>query len=328
MLLGVVSGSAQTVSMKGQQITLVVGSPAGGGYDAYGRLVGRHLGAMLPGNPGIVVQNMAGAGSLIAANWLANEAPKDGTAIAILPNATLFEPLFGDSAAHFDPRKMTWLASLNSYTPVAAIWHQTPFTTTSDLFSHDVLIGASGATSDESVIPKLLNALIHTRFNVINGYPGTAGIALALERGEVQGVVGDGLDSIKATKADWLNDKKIRILLQVRSARDAELPDVPTALELAPTENHDVLALLIARWTYGRLFVAPGGVPAPIEAALRDGFTRMLGDPDFRQDAKQSNLAIEYSSAEEMTATLGKVFASPQPVIDRATKELRKLDPN
>ena len=314
--------------MKGQQITIVVGSPAGGGYDAYGRLVGRHLGAMLPGNPSTIVQNMAGAGSLIAANWLANSAPKDGTAIAILPNATLFEPLFGNGAAHFDPRAITWLASLNGYTPLATIWAQAPAKTTSDLFTHELLIGASGATSDESVIPKLLNSLIHTRFNVINGYPGTAGIAVAMERGEVQGLVGDGLDSIKATKPDWLRENKVRLLMQVTAARDRELPDVPTALEFAPAENKDVLALLVSRWLYGRLFVAPPGVPPAAAAALREGFKKMLDDPEFQRDAQKSNMAIEYASAEEMTATLGKVFASPQPVIDRATKELRRLDPN
>lgn len=326
-LIGASSARAQPVSMAGQHITLVVGSPAGGGYDVYARLVGRHLGSMLPGNPSVVVQNMPGAGSLIAANWLANSAPKDGTAIAILPNATLFEPLFGNANAHFDLRKMNWLGSLNGDTPVVAVWSQTSFKNVNDLLAREVLIGASGAASDESRLPRLLNSLLHTRFNVVDGYPGTAGVALAMERGEVQGIVGDGLDSIKATEGNWLREKRIRILLQATLSRDSELSDVPTVLELVSPENRDILALLISRWTFGRLFLAPPGVPAPIIAALQQSFTQMVGDAEFKRDVEQSNLTIQFASAEEVSATLSKFLASPQSVIDRAAVELRKLDP-
>jgi tripartite-type tricarboxylate transporter receptor subunit TctC len=327
-VIDVASAPAGPVSMAGQRITIVVGSPAGGGYDIYARLVGRHLGSMLPGNPGVVVDDMPGAGSLIAANWLANSAPRDGTAIAILPNPTLFEPLFGDVNAHFDMRKMNWLGSLNGETPVAAVLSKTSFISANDLLQREALIGASGSASDESRLPRLLNSLIHTKFKVVDGYPGTAGVALAMERGEVQGVVGDGLDSIKATKGDWLRDKKIRILLQITLTRDSELPAVPTALELASPENRDVLALLISRFKFGRLFMAPPGVPAPIVSTLQQGFRQMVDDVDFKRDVERSNLTIQFSSAEEVAATQNKFFASPQSVIDRASVELRKLDPH
>ncbi|HWG06111.1 MAG TPA: tripartite tricarboxylate transporter substrate-binding protein, partial [Beijerinckiaceae bacterium] len=186
MLAAVSVARAQTPNFAGQHITIVVGSPAGGGYDAYGRLVSRHLGQALPGNPSIVVEDMPGAGSLIAANWLANSAPKDGTAIAILPNATLYEGLLGNNAAHFDALKLNWLVSLNDFSPVAAVWAQSPIKTTQDLLTHDVLTGGNGAAADTSLWPNLLNSLIHTRFKVINGYNGSAGIALAMEAGEVQ----------------------------------------------------------------------------------------------------------------------------------------------
>ncbi len=318
---------AQTVSMAGQRIVLVVGSPAGGGYDVYGRLVGRHLGAMLPGNPNVVVENMPGAGSLIAANWLAHSAPKDGTAIAILPNATLFEPLFGNTNAHFDLRMMNWLGSLNSQTPIAAVWSPSPFQTAGDLFNQDVVIGASGAASDEARLPRLLNSLIQTKFRVVDGYPGTAGIALAMERGEVQGIVGDGLDSIKATNGSWLRDRKIRILMQVTASRDSELPDVPAALEFVSPDNHDVLEFLISRFTFGRLFMAPPGAPAPIVAALQQGFRKMVDDKEFRRDVERSNITIKFAGAEEVATTQNRLVASPPQVIERATEELRKTDP-
>lgn len=316
---------AQTLLPNRQSITIVVGTPVGGGYDAYARLVGRHLGTLLPGKPSIVVQNMPGAGSLIAANWLANAAPKDGTAIGFLPNATIFEALLGNRAARFDAGKLAMLGSLNDFTAIALVWHDTPFTSANDFFTHEVVVGASAAGSNNSVMPNLLNALLHTRFKVVNGYPGSGGIALALERGEVQAMVGDGFDFLKATKGQWLRDRKVRILLQVTLKRHEDLPDVPTALELVSPENRDVLALLLARQTYAGLLVAPPNVPPSTVARLREGFGKMLEDPDFRRDAEEGNLTLHPASAGEVTATLGKLLSSPPPVIERAGAALRSI---
>src|SRR5260370_6918765 len=138
---------AQKVDFSGQKITLAIATPPGGGYDLYGRLVGRLLGAYLPGNPTVVPQNMPGAGSLIAANWLYNVAPRDGTAIGIMPSATAFDNLLGNTTARFDARRFNWLVSLNDYTAVVAVWHATPFQTAADLFTQELLVGASGAAS-------------------------------------------------------------------------------------------------------------------------------------------------------------------------------------
>ena len=319
---------AQTLLPNRQSITIAVGTPVGGGYDAYARLIGRHLGALLPGKPSIVVQNMPGAASLIAANWLANAAPKDGTAIGFLPNATIFEALLGNRAARFDAGRLAMLGSLNDFTAIALVWHTTPFTSPSDFFTHEVVVGASAAGSNNSVIPNLLNSLLHTRFKVVNGYPGSGGIALALERGEVQAMVGDGFDFLKATKGQWLRDHKVRILLQATLKRHEDLPDVPTALELSSPENRDVLALLLARQTYAGLLIAPPEVPAATVAQLREGFDRMVENPDFRRDAQDGNLTLHPASAAEVTATLGKLLASPQPVIERASAELRRIGAN
>src|SRR5215470_2117164 len=206
---------AQPVDLSGKTVTLAIATPAGGGYDLYGRMVARHIGRYLPGNPTVVPQNMPGAGSLIAANWLANVAPKDGTALAIIPSATLFENLLGNSQARFDARALRWLVSLNDYTAVAVAWHDTPFMTADDLLGKDFLVGSNAPASDTTVWPLLLNALIGTKTRLVRGYPGTAGIGLAIERGEVQGVIGDDWASIKANKASWLRENKVRILMQM-----------------------------------------------------------------------------------------------------------------
>jgi tripartite-type tricarboxylate transporter receptor subunit TctC len=185
------------------------------------------------------------------------------------------------------------------------------------------VVGASAAASNNSAMPNLLNSLLHTRFKVVNGYQGSGGIALALERGEVQAMVGDGFDFLKATKGQWLRDQKIRILMQATVKRHEDLPDAPTALELVAPENREVLALLLARQTYAGLLLAPPEVAAPMVARLREGFGKMVDDADFRRDAQESNLTLHPASAAEVASTLGRLMASPRPVIERASAELR-----
>jgi len=322
------SARSQALLPNRQSLTIAVGTPVGGGYDAYARLLGRHLGAMLPGRPPIVVQNMPGAASLIAANWLANAAPKDGTAIGFVPNATVFEALLGNRAARFDASRLAMLGSLNDFTSIALVWHDTAFSSADDFFTHEIVVGASAAGSNNSVMPNLLNALLHTKFKVVNGYPGSGGIALALERGEVQAMVGDGYDFLKATKGQWLREKKVRILMQATLKRHEELPDVPTALERVSAENRDVLALLLARQTYAGLLVAPPDTAPSMVAQLREGFDKMIDDRDFRRDAEENHLALHPARADEVTATLGKLLASPRQVIERASAELRRIVAN
>jgi tripartite-type tricarboxylate transporter receptor subunit TctC len=327
MLLGL-SGPAvaQKVDFTNQKITLVIATPPGGGYDLYGRLAGRFLGQYLPGNPTIVPQNMPGAGSLIAANWLYNVAPRDGTAIGIVPSATAFENLLGNASARFDARKFNWLVSLNDYTAVAAVWHTAPFQSARDLLSRELVVGASGAASDVAVWPLLLNALIGSRTKVVRGYPGTAAITLAMERGEVAGVIGDDWASIKANKADWLREGKIRILLQLTGEPHPDLPDVPLARELATSEaNARVLDLFVEREHYGRPFLAPPGTPPAIVAAYRDAFAKLIADPDFIRETEAARLIIKPASGEEMAALVERMYANPRPIIEQATALLRSV---
>lgn len=307
-------------------MTLAIATPAGGGYDLYGRLVARHIGRYLPGLPTVVPQNMPGAGSLIAANWLANVAPKDGTAIGIIPSATLFENLLGNTQARFDARKFHWLVSLNDYTAVAAAWHETPFTTAADLFSREFLVGSNAPASDTTVWPLLLNALTGAKNKVVKGYAGTAGIALAMERGEVQGMIGDDWASIKANKADWLREHKVRILMQMTAARHADLPQVPVAGEFAAdTDKRRVLQFFVARQKYGRPFLAPPGTPEAIAALYREAFAKLAADPDFLRDTAQAQLIVKVASGAEVTALVEELHGYPRPVIEQASALIRSI---
>jgi tripartite-type tricarboxylate transporter receptor subunit TctC len=311
---------AQKVDFSGQKITLAIATPSGGGYDLYGRLVARHLGKFLPGNPTLVPQNMPGAGSLIAANWLANVAPKDGTGIAIIPSATLFENLLGNTSARFDARQLNWLVSLNDYTAIAMVWHETPFATAADMLTRELLVGSNAPASDTTVWPQLLNALIGTKVKMVKGYPGTTGIALAMERGEVQGMIGDDWASVKANKSDWLREKKVRILMQMTSARHADLPDVPVVGEFAKDEDkRQVLELFVLRQKYGRPFLAPPGTPAPVLAVYREAFQKLVNDPEFLREATRAQLIIKVGSGEEVTALVNRIHDSPKRVIEQAS---------
>jgi tripartite-type tricarboxylate transporter receptor subunit TctC len=324
--LAAMPAAALDVDFSGQRITLAIATPPGGGYDLYGRMVGRFLGAYLPGHPTIVPQNMPGAGSLIAANWLYNVAPKDGTAIAIMPSATAFENLLGNPGARFDGRRFNWLVSLNDYTAVAAAWHATPFQTATDLLDKEMLVGASGQASDVTVWPIVLDALIGAKTRPIRGYPGTNGIMLAMERGEVQGVIGDDWASIKANKADWLRERKLRILMQLTAERHPDLPDVPLVGEFATSEaNARVLALFVARQHYGRPFLAPPGTPAPVVATYRAAFAKVVSDPDFVAAAATAQLIVKVASGEEVAALVERIYDNPKPVIDQATALLRSI---
>jgi tripartite-type tricarboxylate transporter receptor subunit TctC len=317
---------AQPVDLAGKNVALAIATPSGGGYDLYGRMVARHIGKYLPGQPTVVPQNMPGAGSLIAANWLANVAPKDGTGIAIIPSATLFENLLGNAQARFDARKLNWLVSLNDYTAMAAAWHDTPLVTTNDLFAKEFLVGANAPASDTTIWPLLLNALTGMKTKLVRGYPGTAGIALAMERGEVQGVIGDDWASIKANKAAWLREKKVRILMQMTAQPHPDLPEVPTVERFATSDAHRrVLHLFVERQRYGRPFLAPPGTPAAVLAVYREAFRSLVKDPDFLREAEQAQLIIKVAPGEEVTALVEDIHATPKAVIDEASALLRSI---
>src|SRR4051812_20787988 len=335
MILGVVivasfwcgeSVSAQSVAefYTGRQISLTVGSTPGGGYDTQARLVARHLGKHIPGNPTVVVQNMPAAGSLAATNHMYNIAPKDGSAIALVQRGMLLIKNWNPSGVRFDLGKFNWIGSINSEVALAASWHTAPHRTAQDLFEKELIVGATNGIDPETT-PRLLNALIGTRFKVITGYPGVTEVVLAMERGEVQGIGDWSVSSIKTARPDWLRDKKINILMQIALQRDPEFPDVPFALDFVKNEpDRKVMELYLTQKTVARPMIAPPGVPADRAAALRAGFAALAHDSDFLADSAKAKLdvapvvgaevdkviALITSASPETAERLGKAIAS------------------
>jgi tripartite-type tricarboxylate transporter receptor subunit TctC len=316
---------AQGVDMTGQRIQITVGTTTGGAFDIYARLVAQHIGSFIPGNPSAAVVNMPGAGGIIELNWLYNVAPKDGTAFGIVPLSAVFEPLLGNSQARYDARKFGWVGSLDDYDGSAVVWHETPFNTAQDMLDHEIIIGGAGTGSDITIWPNLLRTLIGAKIRLVNGYIGTSNVALAMERGEVQGMIGQDWDGLKSSKPDWLRDKKLRILMQIALQRRSDLTDVPTVMEFTKSpEDRSVLELFISRETYSRPFTAPPGLSPAVLATLRQAFAQMAKDPAFLADAAKVGADITLGSGEDIEALSQRIYAYPPDIIARATTEYKK----
>ncbi len=303
---------------KGKQITLLVGSGAGGGYDAYARSFARYFGKHVPGQPGVVVKNLPAAGGMAAANTLFNQSDKDGLTIAAHTNGIAMDPLFGNPAAKFDGRKFNWLGSIGKLQNVCAIWHEHPIKTIEQARVQEFAAAGAGATSNTVLVPRIMNALLGTKIKVIAGYEPGQGDAIAMENREVDGVCGLAWSTIKASRAHWIKEKKINILVQMAMEKLPDLPDVPGALELVSGENRRIFELILIRQEMGRPFAAPPGVPAERIAALRAAFEATLKDPDFLAEARQMQLDIEPLSGAKIDELLASAYDAPKAIVDKA----------
>jgi tripartite-type tricarboxylate transporter receptor subunit TctC len=314
-------GSAQTVEAfyRSKPITMLIGSAAGGGYDIYGRVLARHLSRHIPGNPNIIVKNMPAAAGLAAASALYATADQDGSVIAAFTNGAAMDPLFGNPGARYDVRRFNWLGSIGKLRNVCATWHASPVTSIAAARAREVIVAGAGATSNTAIVPKVLNALVGTRFKVIAGYDAGTGLTLALERGEAEGICGLSWSTIKVSRPHWIHDKLLNAIVQMGLTKLAELPEVPSALDLvADAESRQVMELILIRQEAGRPFAAPPGVPPDRLAALRRAFEATLADPEFRADADKAQLEIEPLTAGEIEALLAMAYASPRAIVQKA----------
>ena len=328
LLLWGAQALAQTPSVadfyKGKSVDLYIGYSAGGGYDVYARLVARHLGKHIPGNPTVVPRNMDGAGSLRLANWLYTVAPKDGLAIGALSRGAAFDPLFGSPGAQFDAAKFNWLGSANNEVSMCAVWATSGVATVEDMLKTPVLMGGSGGAADTDQFVNVINGVLGAKMKLILGYPGGNEINLAIERGEVQGRCGWSWSSVLTSHSKWLKEKKINVLVQLSLSKHADLPDVPLIMDLARTEEDKrVFGLVFARNVMGRPFVAPPNVPAERIEALRKAFIETMKDKDLLAEAEKTALEVNPVPGDEIQKIVFDAYQTP-PAIVKRTGDLLK----
>jgi predicted outer membrane repeat protein len=314
----VARGQPATDFFKTATLSMYVGSGGGGGYDAIARLVARHMTRFLPGNPNFVIKNMPTAAGVASANFIYNSAPRDGSAILAAQNASLVLPLYDSPVAHYDPRKFEWIGSTDKQEAVCATWITSPIKTLADATKRDVPVAATGVSAGPGVYPKILNALFGTRFKVISGYD-TGSMRLAVEKGEVEGICGLAWQTYKAISYDWIENKKLNVLVQLGLEKNAELPDVPLAVDLLPDpDDRKVLELIVLPQEFGRPFLAPPGVPADRMAIYRKAFQAVLKDPQFLAESAKQRLSIEPLDDRQIVALLDRAYAAPKRIHDRA----------
>ena len=311
---------------KGKNITILVGSSAGGGYDTYARLVARHMSKHMPGNPTVIVSNMPGAGSNVAANFIYNAAPKDGTMIGALYGGSPLEPLIGTTPVQHDPSKSQFLGSANNDVYVCVARKDAPAKSIEDVLKMELLAGAS-TSSSTSDFPAILNAVIGTKFKMVLGYPGSREIGLAIDKGEVLSACGFAWPSISVTNAGWFGEKgTMRVILQTHVKGHAELNamGVPNAMSYAKTdEQRAMLELFFAQQVFGRPYVVAPQVPKDRVEALRKAFWATLKDPELLADAKRANLEVDPVSADDVQALIAKIYASPREITEKIKKALQ-----
>ena len=301
------------------RFTVVIGYPPGAIYDVYGRLVSRHIGKHLPGNPAVVVQNMPGAGSLRSANFLYGVAPKDGSTIGLFARGIAMQPLFDSQGIQFDAQKYNWIGSTSTEVSVVIASSASPFKTIEDAQQREMVVSASGSGADSAIFPALLNGVIGTKFKIVTGYPGNADMLLAVERGEAHGNAGTSWISLVSIKPDWIRDKKVHVLVQLATKKHADLGHVPLALDLAKSDSdRKVLELIFSRLAMAYPFVAPPGIPPERVQILRQAFDATMKDPEFLAEAKRQNLDIDPVTGDEIATLIRQVYASPADVIARA----------
>jgi tripartite-type tricarboxylate transporter receptor subunit TctC len=310
---------------KGKTVDMMIGYSVGGGYDVYARLVAKHLGKHIPGNPTVTPKNMEGAGSLRLANWLYNVAPKDGTVMATIGRGTGFDPLLGHKAAQFDGNKFNWIGSANDEVSVCVSWNKPGNVTKfEELYERQLTVGGTGAAADTDQFPRILNNVLGTKMKIVTGYPGGNDVNLALERGEVDGRCGWSWSSVMSTRPAWVKDKKINILVQLALQKHSDLPDVPLVTDLAKNqEQKQILTLIFARQALGRPFLAPPGIPAERVAILRKAFMDTMKDKDFLAEAEKAQLEVTPIDGEKLQKLVSDVYATPADVAKKAADALK-----
>ena len=305
---------------KGKTLEILAGFPTGGGYDAYARALATAIGKHMPGNPSVVVRNMTGAGSLRLAIYLQDAAPRDGLSFGIFDNGLLIAPLLKPDTVKFNPSKLSWLGSASKDIQVCSIWHTSDVQSLQDLKTKSATFGVTGLEDIRYMNTALLRHVAGANIKIVSGYPGSTDIRLAMEKGELDGVC-DSWQSLKATKADWLAEKKIRLLAQMAPAPHKDLPDVPLIGAFGDSATQArALAILLSPTHVGRSFAAPPGVPADRLEVLRHAFLESMKDRDFLNLTEKSRLEVDAMPGQEVEDFLARIYGSSPEDVAMARK--------
>jgi tripartite-type tricarboxylate transporter receptor subunit TctC len=318
-LAGANQAAAQTPEdfYKGRTIDFVIGYPPGGSNDTWGRLLGRHIGKHIPGKPNVVPKNMPGAGSFLAANTVFTVSPKDGSVIAIAaPTAPLDERL-GTQGVRFKSAEFGWIGRVDSLVNMAFLWKTSPVKTFADALTTQSTLSATGVGSTVYVYPNVINHLLGTKFKLVLGYKGSSEAMLAVERGEVEGHSTSWV-ALKVAHPSWIAEKSVNIIVQFALKRHPEMADVPTAIEVARTdEQRAILAPVMNAAEVGSAFFTTPGVPTDRLTALRRAFDATMKDPEFLADVERTRLSVNPVAGEELQKLVGEVSTLPPDLLEK-----------
>ena len=324
-LVASLAGPARAESVedfyRGKTITLAIGYSTGGGYDLYGRLLARYIGKYIPGNPTVVPQNREGAGSLRAAIYIYSAAPKDGTVIGTFSRSMAVAPLL--TGAPFDASKFSWLGSISTDVNVCMTWSTSPIKTFQDMLDKPFTVGGLGSGADPDIFALMFKNVFGAKLKLVSGYPGTNDVALAMERGEVDGMCGLSWSTVKTRHADWLAGNKANIPVQAGLHKEADIKDVPSVMELVKgDEQTQIVRLILASQEMARPFAAPPGIPEDRKRALIDAFDKTMTDPDFLAEAEKMQADVNPVSAAAIESLVNDVYKTPPGVVAKAAKAI------
>jgi tripartite-type tricarboxylate transporter receptor subunit TctC len=308
---------------RGRAVNIIIGYAVGGGYDTYARLLGRHIGRHIPGNPTIVPQNMPGAGGLKATQYLFNVAPKDGSVIGTVARGQPLAPLLlGDKS--FDAMKLTYVGSVTDEASLCLSWSTSKARTFKNLLSQETLFGGEGQGADPDMFATAINRIFGTKIKIITGYHSTRELTLGMERGEIEGVCGISASTLVSQQPEWVKGETVHLLAQMATRPDERFRGVPLFTDFAANdEQRQVIKLIIAGQAIARPFFGPPGIPEDRKAALRAAFDQTMQDPEFLADAKNGKLDIHPMAGAEMEAFLRELYALPPSLVEKAAQAIR-----
>jgi tripartite-type tricarboxylate transporter receptor subunit TctC len=302
----------------GKSISIVVGSAPGGSYDLYSRMVARHIGRHIPGNPTVIVRNMPGAASAALAHFIYDVAPKDGTTLGAPLNTVPLTQILDPRTNKFNSAEFNWIGSVSSPANVLATWHTSGVRTLEDAQKKEILIGATTPRTTMEMYPLMANNLFGTKFKVVTGYIGGAELNVAMERGEVQGRGANTYIAYRFQNADWIRDKKINFIFQMTDERDPTLADTPTLLEFAKTEEQrKIISLMVTTETIGRSLMVPAAVPADRVALLRKALLDVTKDEQFLADLDKAQLETSPIPGEKLQVMVQNLVATPSDIVEK-----------